>query len=184
MRNWDAETWKGLAAGAAAGLAATWVMTRFQEMSEKLEAGSSRDESHHPHHSAKRGTEESGEEAQPKGEDATVKAADRLSRKVLHHPLTKPEKKKAGPAVHYGFGTLTGAAYGALAELAPAVTRGAGAPFGAAVWLGADEIAVPTFKLSGPPWESPPSVHVRALAAHLVYGVTTEGVRRLLRKAF
>jgi hypothetical protein len=28
------------------------------------------------------------------------------------------------------------------------------------------------------------SVHARTLAAHLVYGVTAEGVRRLLRRAF
>jgi putative membrane protein len=88
----------------------------------------------------------------------------------------------AGPALHYGFGALTGAVYGALAELVPAVTWGAGAPFGTAVWLGADEVTVPALGLSGPPWESPPSVHARALGAHLVYGLTTEGVRRLARR--
>jgi putative membrane protein len=85
--------------------------------------------------------------------------------------------------LHYGFGALTGAAYGVLAELAPGVTRGVGVPFGTAVWLGADEIAVPAFGLSGLPWEHPPSVHARALAAHLVYGVATEGLRRLARRA-
>jgi hypothetical protein len=184
MRNLDSEPWKGLVAGAAAGLAATWVMTRFQEISERLEQIHPGDEPRNPQHSAKRGTQESSEGSERQGEDATVKAADRLSRKLLHHPLSKAEKKKAGPAMHYGFGVLTGAVYGALAEVAPAVTRGAGAPFGTAVWLGADEITVPLLKLAGPPWEHPASVHARALAAHLVYGATTEGVRRLLRKVF
>ena len=55
-------------------------------------------------------------------------------------------------------------------------------PFGTAVWLGADEVAVPAFGLAGPPWEHPASVHARALTAHLVYGVATEGVRRLVRR--
>jgi putative membrane protein len=164
--------WKGLAAGLAGGLAASFVMTQFQELSTKLER------------KLEESRGEGGEKGKKKkGEDATVKAASKVSRNVLHHPLTPGEKKKAGPAVHYGFGTLTGAAYGVLAELVPGVTRGAGAPFGTALWVGADEIAVPAFGLSGPPWESPPAVHVKALAAHLVYGVAAEGVRKLVRRA-
>jgi hypothetical protein len=175
--------WKGLAAGLVAGLAATYVMTQFQELSEKLEKELKEDDdSRHPQHSAKRGQQESTE-GEGKGEDATVKAAAKLSRNLFHHELSRREKKTAGPAMHYAFGALTGAAYGVLAELVPAVTWGAGAPFGTAVWLGADEIAVPAFGLSGPPWESPPTVHARALAAHLVYGLATEGARRLVRRA-
>jgi hypothetical protein len=178
MHDPQANVWKGAAAGLAAGLAATWVMTRFQDLSGKLAEPHKKED---PQHSAKRGQKES---AQPKeqGDDATVKAADKLSRGLFHHALSQEEKETAGPALHYGFGALTGAAYGALAELAPGVTRGVGAPFGTAVWLGADEIAVPAFRLAGPPWEHPASVHARALAAHLVYGVTTEGLRRLVRR--
>ena len=179
MHDHQANAWKGLAAGLVAGLAATYVMTHFQELvrkaGEEAEAGGRIRPS-----AALRQTREGGERGRKKkGEDATVKAASRLSRTLFHHELTREEKKTAGPAMHYGFGILTGGAYGALAEVAPAVTRGVGAPFGTAVWLGADEVAVPAFRLSGPPWESPPSVHARALAAHLVYGLTTEGVRRL-----
>ncbi|HEY4573337.1 MAG TPA: hypothetical protein VIJ26_05220, partial [Thermoanaerobaculia bacterium] len=37
--------------------------------------------------------------------------------------------------------------------------------------------------LADPPWKTLPSVHARALGAHVVYGLTTEGVRRLVRKA-
>lgn len=170
---------KGAAAGLAAGLAATWVMTQFQHLSGKLV---DRPEREDPQHSAKRGKPESAQQKE-QGDDATVKAADKLSRGLFRHPLSQDEKKVAGPALHYGFGALTGLAYGALAELAPAVTRGAGAPFGTAVWLGADEVAVPAFGLSGPPWEHPASVHARALAAHLVYGLTTEGLRKLARRA-
>jgi len=45
------------------------------------------------------------------------------------------------------FGTLMGAAYGAMAEIAPFSTTGGGLPFGLALWLGADEIAVPLLHL-------------------------------------
>lgn len=179
MQDSDGNLWKGAAAGLAAGLAASWVMNRFQNLSGKLAQVVEEDEPQNPQHSAQRGD---GASAEQEDEDATVKAASAISRKIFHHQLSKQEKKVAGPAMHYGFGILTGAAYGALAEVAPAVTRGAGLPFGASVWLGADEVAVPAFKLSGPPWENPPSVHARALAAHLVYGLTTEGVRRLVRQ--
>ena len=179
MRDPQDNAWKGAAAGLVAGLAATWVMTRFQELSGKL-AGDHAEE-RAPQHSAKRGTRESVE-GNGQGEDATVRAAARLSRGLFHHELGKREKEVAGPAMHYGFGALTGAAYGALAEMTPGVTRGAGAPFGAAVWLAADEITVPALGLSGPPWQYPPLVHARALGAHLVYGLATEGLRRLVRR--
>lgn len=179
MHDPQANVWKGAAAGLAAGLAATWVMTQFQHLSGKLAEPPKKED---PQHSAKRGKQESAQQ-KTQGDDATVKAADKLSRGLFHHALSQEEKKVAGPAVHYGFGALTGAAYGALAELDPRVTRGVGTPFGMAVWLGADEVAVPAFRLSGPPWAHPASVHARALAAHLVYGVATEGLRRLARRA-
>jgi hypothetical protein len=180
MRDPQDNAWKGAAAGLVAGLAATWVMTQFQELSGKL-AGD-REQERAPQHSAKRGTRESTE-GNGQGEDATVRAAAKLSRSLFHHGLSKREKEVAGPAMHYVFGALTGAVYGALAELTPGVTLGAGAPFGAAVWLAADEVTVPALGLSGPPWEYPPMVHARALGAHLVYGLATEGLRRLARRA-
>jgi putative membrane protein len=185
MQNTNGELWKGVVAGLAAGLAATYVMTKFQNLSGKAsEAWKTLEEREEPGdslHSAERGRPESAEE-KGDGEDATVKAAAAISKGLFHHELSKREKKVAGPALHYGFGVLTGGVYGALAELNPAVTRGAGLPFGTAVWLGADEVAVPALKLSAPPREYPPSVHARALAAHLVYGLTAETARRLIRR--
>jgi uncharacterized membrane protein YagU involved in acid resistance len=173
--------WKGAVAGLAAGLAATYVMTQFQNLSGKLAKALEEDEPQNPQHAADRGKPESGERKKQQ-DDATVKAASAISQGLFHHELTREEKKVAGPAMHYGFGTLTGGVYGALAEVAPAVTRGAGLPFGTAVWLGADEVAVPAFHLSGPPLAYPPAVHARALAAHLVYGLAMETTRRLVRR--
>lgn len=84
--------------------------------------------------------------------------------------------------MHYGFGTVTGAAYGVAAEVAPASAAGEGLPFGTFVWLTADEIAVPALGLSKPAGQYPVSTHVYALASHLVYGLTLELSRRAVRK--
>lgn len=161
-----------MAAGAVGGLLGSWVMNQFQagmqcaEKAIRERTGSGG------------GQEESGQE-----EPATIKAAERISRTALDHPLNKQEKKMAEPAVHYAFGALAGAVYGGLAEAAPMTKFWAGMGYGAAVWLLADEIAVPAAGLSKPPHRVPWPKHLEALGAHLVYGLTTEGTRRLFRLA-
>jgi uncharacterized membrane protein YagU involved in acid resistance len=74
-----------------------------------------------------------------------------------------------------------GAAYGAVIARTRRLTPAAGLMFGAGVFAGADEIGVPLAGLSGPPTQYPISSHLEALAAHLVYGVTADLVRRGLR---
>jgi uncharacterized membrane protein YagU involved in acid resistance len=101
-----------------------------------------------------------------------MKAADKVSRNLLDRPLSKKQKKKVGPIVHYAFGTAMGAVYGVAAELFPEIApRGFGTGFGAALFAIADELAVPAFGLSGKPTEAPFSSHVYGLASHLVYGL-------------
>ena len=63
----------------------------------------------------------------------------------------------------------------------PVVTAWDGMCFGTAVWLGADEIALPALHLSKPPQEYPLSLHTSALLAHWVYGFVTEVVRGTVR---
>ena len=75
-----------------------------------------------------------------------------------------------------------GAFYGGLAELEPRATAGAGLPYGAAVFVGADEVAVPALGLSKPPQEYPASAHIYGLASHLVYGLSLEMARRGIRR--
>ena len=185
------DVWKGLAAGLIGGLVASWTMNRFQDAWVKLaeefgpagEGQSSARSGDGGGQQPKGGDD--GQEAQGGEEqtDATVKAASAISEGVFDHKLTKSEKKIAGPAVHYAFGTSVGGLYGAVAEVAPEVTAGAGLPFGAAFWLVADETAVPLLGLSKAPTEYPPSVHAYALVSHFVYGLTTELVRRAVRVA-
>jgi len=160
---------KGIAAGIAGGLLASFVMNQFQAL---LKKATEKEEEKKPSAKAK----------QQEGDDATVKAASAISEGVFHHPLSADEKKVAGPAVHYAMGATMGALYGALAELDSRAALGAGIPFGAAVWLGADEVAVPALGLGKPPTQTPASTHASALASHAVYGLTTDLVRRGLRR--
>jgi hypothetical protein len=121
----------------------------------------------------------------PEEDDAPVRAASAISERLAHHALTRQEKKVAGPAMDYAIGALAGALYGALPELAPRarVSVGRGAAFGATVWLSGDEIAVSLLGLAKPPWQYPASTHLLSLGAHLVYGMTTDLVRRIVRAA-
>jgi putative membrane protein len=190
--NGDASVLKGLVAGLAGGLVASWTMNQFQAAWTRLAEGFEK-----PHGAQSMQPTEgqnpaeildlshAGSQAnEPKEnqDDATVETAKVISKNVFGHELKESEKKQAGAAVHYAFGTLTGGMYGAMAEVAPQVTMGTGVPFGAAFWLAADEVAVPALGLAKGPGAYPLSTHVYALASHLVYGATAELTRRCVRR--
>jgi hypothetical protein len=170
----EANILSGLVAGLVGGLIASWTMNRFQDVWLKLadrQNGSGQ---------GSMPTPGSNSEEQ---DDTTVRAASAISEGLFDHKLTESEKKIAGPAVHYGLGTGVGGLYGAVAEVAPEITAGAGLPFGTAFWLVVDEGAVPLLGLAKAPNKYPLSTHVYALTSHFVYGLTAELVRRALRKA-
>jgi uncharacterized membrane protein YagU involved in acid resistance len=156
---------KGLVAGIIGGLLASFLMEQFQ-------AGWS---------AAAEAIRPSKKQAGRKADPATVKAANAVSQKVAGRKIPAAYKPAAGEAVHYGMGAGSAAFYGALAEVVPVVTLGDGLAFGTAVFVLADEVAVPKAGLSKPPQEIPLTTHVYALASHLVYGWITETVRRAVR---
>jgi Protein of unknown function (DUF1440) len=184
IKRGEGDVLKGLAAGLIGGLVASWTMNRFQDVWMKLAgpqssgAGSQQQAGGHVSEQELQQTQKKSDEEQ---DDATVKTASAISEGIFDHKLTKSEKKIAGPAVHYAFGTSVGGLYGVAAELAPEVATGAGLPFGAAFWLVADETALPLLGLSKGPTAYPVSTHVYALASHFVYGLTAELVRRGVR---
>lgn len=177
----NGDVFKGLIAGLAAGLIASWTMNQFQAAWTRIAEGN---EKSHGAQSMQPTEGSKGDQQKDVNEpdDATVETAKVISRNVFGHELKESEKEPAGAAVHYAFGTATGGLYGALAEVSPQVTMGAGLPFGAAFWLIADEVTVPVLGLSKGSTEYPVSTHVYALASHLVYGVTAEVTRRALRQ--
>ncbi|HLI76126.1 MAG TPA: DUF1440 domain-containing protein [Acidobacteriaceae bacterium] len=162
---------RGVVAGVAGGLLAAWVMNVWTAgpgtaISNKLE------------------TPEEQEQlsAHSDGEDATMKAADKIASSVDRgQHLTHEQRETGGPIVHYTFAALMGGLYGGLTEFSPVVNSGFGTTFGTALFVGGDLIAVPALHLSGPLSDYPASSYASPFTAHLVYGATTELVRRIVR---
>jgi uncharacterized membrane protein YagU involved in acid resistance len=148
---------RGLAAGLAAGLIASFAMEQFQKIWAKAVP------------------------MPESGAPATVKAARKLSLATTGKPLAEADEKQAGNAVHYLFGAALGAAYGLIAEYRPAVTAGFGSGFGLATTTLVDELAVPAAGLGKAPTEVPAVSHAYTYASHLLFGGVVEGVRRMLR---
>jgi len=161
---------KSMLVGAVSGLAASWVMNQYWAAEGKLK------EKFQP-------AANDFEGQQDQSENPTVKVADAISQSVTGQGVPEQQKPAAGTAVHYGFGAAMGAVYGLLSEVAPVARVGFGLAYASALWLAADEIMLPALKLSKRPDEVPPAKHLEALGAHLVYGATTEGLRRALQRA-
>jgi len=121
---------------------------------------------------------------QQEHEDPTMTTAEKISETVTDIKFSKQQKQKGGAAVHYAFGAVMGAVYGAAAEVAPPVKSLAALPYGAALFVGADEIVLPVLGLSKKSTEYPLSRHLSGLGQHLVYGATVELVRRGMRERF
>lgn len=116
----------------------------------------------------------------PQGEDATEKVAAAVAKQVAGRRLSRSSKHKGGRIVHFAFGAGTGALYGLLAEHSSLARVGAGALFGLAVYAGAHALAVPALGLAPGPAENGAVKEAPELASHVVYGLVTHGVRRLL----
>jgi putative membrane protein len=181
---------KGIIAGMLGGLAGAWVMNQYHTLASRLQQNQQEEN---------QGGRESGQEVggrmqqsqqhewqhdqgdEESEEPATEKAATAVVTGLLGREMTEQQKHIAGSATHYAFGASVGGVYGALAEVSPVVRAGMGTAYGAGVWLAADEVAVPVLRLAKPPQQHPASTHLNALVAHLVYGLSLEIVRRLVR---
>lgn len=186
----------GAVAGAIGGIVGTLAMAAFQQVWMRATQGSGKSRS--ASGSTSGGTDEArnrlknagvgqGEfpQSEPRSHHQRISPSERLVatayRNILHRPARPIERKVGGSAVHFAFGASVGALYGIAAEVAPEVTAGEGLPFGTAVLIVADEIALPLTGLAEAPWQTPARRHVYALFSHFAYGAATELTRRLLR---
>ena len=169
----------GMAAGAASGLVASWLMLRFIEgpgarLLDRWKTGEDRQKDAE----ADAVRAESGYSLEP----VTMQASDVFARSAPGgHHLSRGEREKAGTLVHYGFGTLMGVAYGVAAEYSPLPGLGVGSAFGTALWAGTDLLSVPAVGFAKWPRDEPPAAHLTHWLAHLVFGMGMEATRRLLR---
>jgi putative membrane protein len=160
--------WRGVVAGLVGGVIGAGAMSVAHTMAGGISAGAR-------HQKPPRD--------QPGDDDATVKVADGVARWFIQRPLPDDMKPAAGNLVHYTFGASAGALYGGVATLLPRVTTAVGLPFGVAVWFAAHVVTVPALGLAEPPTRRPRSEEGLEFVLHLVYGVVTELVRRLARRA-
>jgi putative membrane protein len=101
--------------------------------------------------------------------------------KIIGHRLEGAQKLAAMEAIHWSFGAMTGAAYGALAEYYPAATAKDGAGFGMALDSLTHGPVLPAIGLAEPE-EQTFREKTSEMATHVVFGVVTETVRRAVRK--
>lgn len=160
---------RGIAAGVAGGLIASWAMNEFmagpgKKIQRALQNGNS------------------GQKQENVEDDATMKAADAIVEITTGgQHLSHEGKKKGGPIVHYGYGAIMGGIYGGLTEYWNAPKTGLGSLFGTVLFGAGDLAAVPALHLGAPPTEQPPSALVNPFLAHVVYGTAAELSRRAIR---
>ncbi len=162
---------RGILAGVAGGLVAAWVMNQWSEgpgaaLNKQLETPE----------------EQKQVASQSDGEDATMKAADAIAATAQGgQHLTHEQREEGGPVVHYAFAALAGGLYGGLAEYSSIIRSGFGTTYGSALFVGGDLMAVPALGFSKPISEYPAASYASPFTSHLVYGATTELIRRLVR---
>ena len=87
-----------------------------------------------------------------------------------------------GSSIPWQFGALTGATYGALAEYYPAATAKEGAAFGMALETLTHEAPLPALGISLPVGSETTRERVSEMTSYVVFGLTAEFVRRIVRK--
>ncbi len=174
---------RGTAAGFLGGLVASWMMTQYQQIEAKP-VKVRREELRQAYATPRprKRAVHAVSVAHASAEEPTVKAAQKVSRKLFEHELTPVEKQISGPAVHYGYGAMVGALYGGLSELIPSVSAGLGIPYATILWLAGSETAVPALGLGKPATQVPAEKHASAMATHFVYGMTLDISRRIFRR--
>ncbi len=114
------------------------------------------------------------------------RAADRVPEPQLlvslftHHPTPG----WVSLVIHFTFSTLSGAAYGLLAEILPIVTLGMGVVFGLAIWIGAHELIMPWLGLTPPALQLPASEQGSEFFGHALWGFVIAIFYEDLRRRF
>ena len=104
--------------------------------------------------------------------------ADRVARRLGRGPLETSTKLRIQNVIHYTFGAVSGAVYGALAEVFPAATAGVGMAAGAGLYLASHGTALPLLRIQEPPWRLPRAAFAWEFTSHLLFGLALELGRR------
>jgi putative membrane protein len=106
-----------------------------------------------------------------------------LAERVAGHPLPPAEQRIATQSLHWAFGALAGAVYGVVVEYEPTMGAWKGAAFGITLNKMTHESLLPKIGLSAPAEQQPARERVSEWVSHAAYGVVTDAVRRVVRRA-
>jgi putative membrane protein len=105
-----------------------------------------------------------------------------LAESVAGRRLPESERRLALQGIHWLFGALAGAVYGALVEVEPSFAAWRGAAFGLTLNRLTHESLLPKFGLSARPENQPTQERISEWVTHATYGITTDTVRRAVRR--
>lgn len=106
-----------------------------------------------------------------------------LVERVAGHPLHPEKQRAAMQGIHWAFGALAGAVYGAVVEHEPSIGAWKGAAFGITLNKMTHESLLPKMGLSAPTEQQPARERISEWVSHAAYGVVTDAVRRAVRRA-
>ena len=112
---------------------------------------------------------------------APAHVGKRLVEGVFDRSLPAKRAALVNNVTHWGYGVLAGVQYAILAGSQMRRRVRWGLPFGATVWA-SGYVVLPVAKLYEPIWRYDRKTLARDLSAHLVYGLGTAGVLRLLAR--
>ena len=158
MEKRSADVTRGLMAGMVGGLVGSCAMMIYMEVVSKA----------------------INADRQPHGGNVTAEVADLAMQQATGQEPSEAAKQTGGTLVHYGFGTIVGAVYGAAAEFLPWASFGLGTLYGTGIFVVADEYSLPRLKLAHWPEDESALDQLGHLGAHLVYGVATDVTRRAI----
>jgi putative membrane protein len=106
-----------------------------------------------------------------------------LAENVAGRRLPESERQLALLGIHWIFGALAGAVYGALVEVEPSFAAWRGVAFGITLNRITHESILPRLGLVPPPDRQPAQERISEWVTHAAYGVATDSVRRVVRRA-
>jgi len=105
-----------------------------------------------------------------------------LAERIAGRPLDAGETQAVTRGMHWTFGAIAGAVYGAAVELEPRAGAWRGAGFGLALNTVTHEPLLPKMGLAEPSVRQRTQERQSEWLSHAVYGVVTDAVRRLVRR--
>ena len=151
-----------LAAGAAAGLAATFPMTAAMKLAQGMLPAPQR---------------------RPLPPRRITMRALRKAGVRPHADLDEPARRGLTVAAHYGYGTGAGALFGAIAPSSARDAVAAGIGYGLLVWAASYLGLMPALGLHPPATRETPGRTIMMIAAHVVWGAAMGATAAALRRS-